>query len=85
MRAARVLLAISQQDLAAAAGVSVQTLRDIENGSGDPRRSSLTAVEDYLVSWGVRFVADPLVVGMPATSDDAGQAPTEDERGALGR
>ncbi len=65
VKAARALLDMSQQDLAEACGVHVATLRDIENETGDPRRSSINQVEDYLISIGVRFISDPLVIGMP--------------------
>lgn len=67
VRAARILLGISQQELADACGVNTSTIGNIENETGDPRRSSIYQVEDYLISRGVRFVSDPLVVGMPRT------------------
>ncbi len=68
-RAARILLGMSQQELAEACGVNTSTIGHIENETGDPRRSSIYQVEDYLISRGVRFVSDPLVVGMPTAKD----------------
>lgn len=63
--AARGLLGLSQSQLAAAAGVSVPTMRDIESEKGDPRRSNLDKVREYLESRGIRFSSDEGVVGYP--------------------
>lgn len=78
VRAARELLGMSQQDLAARADMSVSTVRDIENGTGDPRRSSIEAIEDFLISQGIRFVQTPGVIGMPLTNS-RGQASATDD------
>ncbi|WP_145620229.1 helix-turn-helix transcriptional regulator [Nitrospirillum bahiense] len=63
--AARALLGLSQDELAAAAGISRKTLVDIERGTGDPKRSSMDRVEEYLRSRGIRLVTDPGVIGLP--------------------
>lgn len=44
LRIARLARGVSQQQLAAGAGVSVRTVRSIENGSGRPRRHSLESI-----------------------------------------
>lgn len=56
VRAARGLLGWSQTDLCKAAGISRATLLDIENDTGDPKRSSIVAVEAALRQAGVIFV-----------------------------
>jgi predicted transcriptional regulator len=58
---------MSQEQLAVAAQVSRPTVRDIERETGDPRRSSMLAVESYLRSRGIRFVDDLGIVGAPPT------------------
>jgi transcriptional regulator with XRE-family HTH domain len=52
--AARGLLGLSQEKLAAAAGISRATLSNIESGS-DTRASNLQAIEAVLVKRGVAF------------------------------
>lgn len=65
VKAARALLGISQSELARLAGVGRATVNDIENETGDPRRSRSAAVEKYLRSRGIRFVDELGVVGLP--------------------
>ena len=54
-RAARGLLDWSQQRLADAAGVGVVTVRQFEAGKGEPRRATLTVIEQALKAAGVEF------------------------------
>lgn len=65
IRAARELLGLSQEELAVSAKVSRPTVRDIERETGDPRRSSMLAVETYLRSRGIRFVDELGLIGAP--------------------
>ncbi len=53
IRAGRALLNIKQSELAKAAGVSLATLNNIERGIGDPRASTLQALERALELAGV--------------------------------
>jgi len=53
IRAARALINARQSDLAKAAGISLATLNNIERGVGDPRTSTLRAIEAALVQAGV--------------------------------
>lgn len=53
--AARALLGISQGDLAKRAGISRQTLVNLERDSGNPTRNSERAVVKALESCGVEF------------------------------
>src|SRR5262245_38545947 len=54
-RAARGLLDWSQQRLADAAGVGIVTVRQFEAGRGEPRRATLTVIEQALTAAGVEF------------------------------
>jgi DNA-binding XRE family transcriptional regulator len=65
VRAARELLGMSQVELSKAAGISRPTLQAIESETGDPKRSSLVAVETYLRSRGIRFSDEPGIIGTP--------------------
>jgi len=65
VKAARDLLGMSQAELCAACGISRSTLVDIERETGDPRRSNLKAVEDYLRSRKIRFSEERGVIGLP--------------------
>ena len=56
IRAARALLDLSQEALAAAAGVSVSTVKDFEAGRRDPAPESIGAMQKTLVQSGVTFV-----------------------------
>lgn len=66
IRAARAMLGMSQGDLCAAAGISRATLIDLENGTGDPRRSSVEAVEGAFNAKGITFTDDGKSVGVIA-------------------
>ncbi|SBW05789.1 hypothetical protein KL86APRO_12025 [uncultured Alphaproteobacteria bacterium] len=58
VKGARAMLGLSQTDLCKAAGISRQTLVDIENDAGDPKLSSLRALEEALIRYGARFAED---------------------------
>ena len=55
IKAARAMLGMTQQDLCDEANISRATLNDLENDTGDPRRSSATAVEEAFRARGVVF------------------------------
>ncbi|MCG8545607.1 MAG: helix-turn-helix domain-containing protein [Alphaproteobacteria bacterium] len=55
IRAARALIGAKQSDLARAAGISLATLNNIERAVGDPRSSTLDAIENALISAGIDF------------------------------
>jgi predicted transcriptional regulator len=55
-RAARGLLDWSQQDLASQAGVGIVTVRQLEAGVNDPRRSTLEVVRQAFERAGVEFI-----------------------------
>ena len=55
-RAARGLLDWSQQDLANQAGVGIVTVRQIEAGSTEPRRSTLVVVRQAFEHGGIEFI-----------------------------
>jgi transcriptional regulator with XRE-family HTH domain len=57
-RAARGFLDLSQGDLAAAAHVSLSTVRDYEKGRRVPIANNLTAIEAALVALGISFSGD---------------------------
>jgi transcriptional regulator with XRE-family HTH domain len=56
IRAARHLIGWKQQDLAAAARVSIAAIKDIERGTRDPRSSTLNAIEGAFTRAGVIFL-----------------------------
>jgi transcriptional regulator with XRE-family HTH domain len=58
IKAARALLGWSQTDLCREAGISRATLNDLENDTGDPRRSSSNRVEDAFRRGGVIFLSE---------------------------
>lgn len=58
IRAGRALVNAKQSELAKAAGISLATLNNIERGLGDPRASTLDAIEKALVSAGVTLERD---------------------------
>lgn len=60
IRAARAMLEIKQKDLAAAAGISLATLNNIERGVADPRSSTLAAIERALAAVGIEVGDDGL-------------------------
>lgn len=57
-RAARALLNWSQQELADRAGVGIVTLRQLEAGIHEPRRSTLEVVKRALQTAGVSFIEE---------------------------
>ncbi|NMM45996.1 helix-turn-helix transcriptional regulator [Rhodospirillaceae bacterium KN72] len=61
IRAGRSLLNIKQSELAKAAGVSLATLNNIERGVGDPRASTLDAIERALFQAGIDVETDGAV------------------------
>lgn len=58
IRAGRSLLNIKQSELAKVAGISLATLNNIERGIGDPRASTLEALERALFQAGVEVETD---------------------------
>jgi transcriptional regulator with XRE-family HTH domain len=57
-RAARGLIAWSQQDLAKAAGVGAVAVHQLENGVSNSRRSTLTVIRQALETAGVEFIEE---------------------------
>lgn len=66
IKAARAILGLSQAKLCELAGISRATLIDLENDTGDPRRSSIAGVEEALRKRGVSFTDDGKVIGVHA-------------------
>lgn len=58
LKAARALLGVRQSELAKAAGISLATLNNYERGIGDPRASTVDAVERTLKRGGITFSGD---------------------------
>ena len=58
IRAARGLLNWSQGELAERAGISKQSVTRIENGTMDPRFSTITALNEAIRSAGVELAED---------------------------
>ncbi|MCP1215096.1 helix-turn-helix domain-containing protein [Acetobacter orientalis] len=63
VRAARALLGISQDELAAKSGVPKRTLVRFELGEGVPRQSTVEALAHTLERAGIAFIADMDVGG----------------------
>lgn len=61
IRAARSMLDVKQRDLAAAAGISLATLNNIERGVADPRSSTLAAIERALKDAGIEMDEDGVI------------------------
>lgn len=81
VRAARALLAWSQQDLAKAAGVGTSTVADFERGSRTPVANNAQAIRTALEGAGVTFleggaVIGPVVPGFASAGADAGEPGT---------
>ena len=57
-RAARGLIDWSQMELAERAGVGIVTIRQLEAGVHEPRRSTLDVVRRALEAAGVEFIAE---------------------------
>jgi len=62
--AARILLKLSQSDLAAEARIGIATLRRYERGDTNPRADKLDAILRALRAHGVRFVEETDTVSM---------------------
>lgn len=62
VRAARALLAWSQQDLAKEAGVATSTIADFERGKRKPVANNAQAIRDALEKAGIRFLATGAVI-----------------------
>lgn len=58
LKAARALLGVRQSELANAAGISLATLNNFERGIGDPRASTINAIETALTRAGITFSID---------------------------
>tara|TARA_B100001123_G_scaffold445505_1_gene597277 strand:- start:831 stop:1550 length:720 start_codon:yes stop_codon:yes gene_type:complete len=58
LKAARALLGIRQSELAKSAGISLATLNNFERGIGDPRVSTIEAIERSLRRGGITFTDD---------------------------
>jgi predicted transcriptional regulator len=56
LRAARVLLGWSQQDVAERAGIALNTLNNIERGVVDPRKSTWDRVVQVFTDAGIEFI-----------------------------
>jgi transcriptional regulator with XRE-family HTH domain len=63
VRAARALLAWSQQDLAKAAGVATSTVADFERGQRTPVANNAQAIRGALEGAGIRFLPTGAVIG----------------------
>lgn len=63
VRAARALLAWSQQQLAKAAGVATSTVADFERGQRTPVANNAQAIRGALESAGIRFLANGATIG----------------------
>jgi len=76
VRAARALLAWSQQELAKAAGVATSTVADFERGQRTPVANNAQAIRGALEGAGIRFLPTGAVMGPPVpiitTSDRPG-------------
>lgn len=57
-RAARAILAISQQELATISDVAKATIANFETGNRTPYKRTLAAIQTALEARGVRFTAD---------------------------
>lgn len=71
VRAARALLAWSQQDLAKAAGVATSTVADFERGSRTPVANNAQAIRSAMEDAGISFLPTGAVIG-PAMRPIAG-------------
>jgi DNA-binding transcriptional regulator YiaG len=68
-RAARAWLAISQDDLASAAGVGSSTVRDFEAGRRTPIQSTLKAMKAALEARGIGFENGEGTSGITASKE----------------
>jgi transcriptional regulator with XRE-family HTH domain len=58
------MLGMSQIELCQAAAISRATLIDLENNTGDPRRSSYASVERAFFNYGVIFMEKDDCIGL---------------------
>ncbi|APO56892.1 helix-turn-helix domain-containing protein [Bradyrhizobium diazoefficiens] len=65
VKAARALLAWSQQDLAKSAGVATSTIADFERGQRTPVANNAQAIRDALETAGIRFLPTGALIGPP--------------------
>ncbi|MBB5360899.1 transcriptional regulator with XRE-family HTH domain [Rhodanobacter sp. ANJX3] len=65
VRAARALLAWSQQELAKAAGVATSTVADFERGQRTPVANNAQAIRGALEGAGIRFLPTGAIIGPP--------------------
>ena len=75
VRAARALLAWSQQDLAKAAGVATSTVADFERGSRTPVANNAQAIRGALEGAGIRFLPAGAVIGPAVPSIPLSERP----------
>src|SRR3984957_8313884 len=75
VRAARALLAWSQQDLAKKASVATSTVADFERGHRTPVANNAQAIRGALESAGIRFLPTGAVIGPPIPRITASDRP----------
>lgn len=75
VRAARALLAWSQQELAKAAGVATSTVADFERGQRTPVANNAQAIRSALEGAGIRFLPTGAVIGPPVPAISASDRP----------
>lgn len=75
VRAARALLAWSQQDLAKAAGVATSTVADFERGQRTPVANNAQAIRSSLEAAGIRFLPTGAVIGPAVPSIPQSERP----------
>jgi transcriptional regulator with XRE-family HTH domain len=75
VRAARALLAWSQQDLAKAASVATSTVADFERGQRNPVANNAQAIRGALEGAGIRFLPTGAVIGPPVPITPASERP----------
>lgn len=56
VRAARALVELSREELAAASGVGARTIADFESGKREPIRSTMAALRNALEAAGIIFI-----------------------------
>jgi transcriptional regulator with XRE-family HTH domain len=75
VRAARALMAWSQQDLAKSAGVAISTVADFERGQRTPVANNAQAIRGALEGAGVRFLPTGAVIGPAVPAIKASDRP----------
>jgi len=75
VRAARALLAWSQQDLAKAAGVATSTVADFERGKRTPVANNVRGIRAALEGAGIRFLPTGAVIGPTVPSITPAERP----------